>query len=913
MNLIQPKRRNKPTLVCTRCKRRKIKCNREFPCSSCINTNVPDECKYENKWQPVAFENKSTKRIKQENNNSHLFTAAPLSTLQPEIYEPKVSGNGNELNVSIKLGKACDNTLSSYGLDYVVPTFNPYYVNPMGPDDDEVNFHDGYTPIHVKDESRRLCYNPLCWASLLKKDPCLNRIWLFIDERPAPLGLVMKGVPNLNEDDIKEISRDKQNSSESEFVSKLLAVDGYEELLPYKKLLKIRPRNGERMVLSEKTLTNTLFNGKIDPEMQLIEKIKSTMPTKKVMWKLIDKFFESLYPYIPFVDKHYFQGDMERIFGEKCYEDKPFERIRIIKRLDLAHVAICLIILRFTYLSLFSNRKCINEQVIHSTGNSPAIQDMKFLILNPINVSLIDIAQQCLDRFEVSRKTNLTVFQATLFMRLYHGHAPEDGDGTDGGDSQVSTAVLIQMGYALGLNREPDKFNDVCNDERVNNLGRKMWHYLVRSDIIHCFHVGNPISINSKHWDVKQPYFTESNKNSDDTEMEKVISITFGWFHERLKIIKNLVEQLLDIHGYCKVNDLTQSLNDAERVCREDFFVLDSISRNDPIAKEYINVINSKIFIAVKGSCMTLYHHIYLHYEEKLRYDIMFFYIKKFYFVLQNDLVPFFFALFYGKLSNHGLIINPYIEMALHKANQFNMAFCVRVTFKVHLMLRNANHLSLMRDDKEYHARFLKFSSLSKILKTITKYLLSLMSNLSDRYFYAWRVAKAQTYLSSIISEPEFYANIPEGTKGIDTFNFDTFQLDDLEILVQHLCKDLESVVHYRDLPDIDTYAACFDHLRKFTPNNGAANATPGHSKVEINATNNIGGAFDLQLPFFSSESLLQESLYPINEEIDQMWLLVMALKYDPLELMSGDFDTIGYFNQPLQSTLGDRFDLNPL
>lgn len=37
-------------------------------------------------------------------------------------------------------------------------------------------------------------------------------------------------------------------------------------------------------------------------------------------------------------------------------------------------------------------------------------------------------------------------------------YAPEDGDGADGGDAQVLTAMLIQMAYSLGLNREPDNF-----------------------------------------------------------------------------------------------------------------------------------------------------------------------------------------------------------------------------------------------------------------------------------------------------------------------------------------------------------------------------------------------------------------------------------------------------------------------
>ena len=40
------KRRNRLTIVCTNCKRRKVRCNKEHPCDACIKTNKADECKY---------------------------------------------------------------------------------------------------------------------------------------------------------------------------------------------------------------------------------------------------------------------------------------------------------------------------------------------------------------------------------------------------------------------------------------------------------------------------------------------------------------------------------------------------------------------------------------------------------------------------------------------------------------------------------------------------------------------------------------------------------------------------------------------------------------------------------------------------------------------------------------------------
>lgn len=58
--------------------------------------------------------------------------------------------------------------------------------------------------------------------------------------------------------------------------------------------------------------------------------------------------------------------------------------------------------------------------------------------------------------------------------------APEEFDGIDGGNSQLFNSMLIQMAYLLGLNRELGNFRNVFIDEKANNLGRKIWHYLIR-------------------------------------------------------------------------------------------------------------------------------------------------------------------------------------------------------------------------------------------------------------------------------------------------------------------------------------------------------------------------------------------------------------------------------------------------
>ena len=102
---------------------------------------------------------------------------------------------------------------------------------------------------------------------------------------------------------------------------------------------------------------------------------------------------------------------------------------------------------------------------------------MKYLLQNPIGISLIDSAQNCLQYFDIFRKTSMPVLQCAYFLQLYHIFAPEDGDDGDGANTYALNSMVVRMAYSMGLNREPDNFKDVLNDKRQNHLGRKIWHF----------------------------------------------------------------------------------------------------------------------------------------------------------------------------------------------------------------------------------------------------------------------------------------------------------------------------------------------------------------------------------------------------------------------------------------------------
>lgn len=72
---------------------------------------------------------------------------------------------------------------------------------------------------------------------------------------------------------------------------------------------------------------------------------------------------------------------------------------------------------------------------------------------------MIEVSQLCLDQFNLMRSGNMSIMQLALFSRVYHQYAPEDGDGTDGGDALVFNSILIHMAYSLGLAQGTRQFH----------------------------------------------------------------------------------------------------------------------------------------------------------------------------------------------------------------------------------------------------------------------------------------------------------------------------------------------------------------------------------------------------------------------------------------------------------------------
>lgn len=774
-------------------------------------------------------------------------------------------------------------------------------VNPYGDESETINFYEDYTSIHVQEPMRRINFGPFAWSSLMKKDYGLRLLWDYTlkqkekSAKESNFGMMFsQSRHELTQENTNVITStyDSDKTSETFFKKKALETDGYDDMVPFSNVLKARSNAHEKTAkLNENALPLglTFYEGSLGKDLRLsdkiqlhlIDKIRIMLPTKKVIWKLIERYFTWLYPFIPYLDEQTLIDDVSKIIGPKSYEDVKIQQINIERRLDLAHIGILLVVLRLSYLSLFCNKTSVNEERLNTNDPNPELQDMKFLLSNPININIIDIAQLCLDQFQLLRKSSFPVLQLGIYLRVYHMYAPEDGDGTDGGDAQVLNAILIQMAYSLGLNREPDNFPDVCNDPKMNHLGRKIWHSLTFFDSYLGFCFGSPLSIDNMYSDTKMPFLEKGNENTIDPVMDRNVTQSFFNCGGSCMSMKELLLLVLDVKGRIKMPELSKMLSSLELIMYDSFGSLeDCLKPLEQSCHAYVfrRNMNTKIYLSIKTFFLSLYFHLYLYYEEK-NFNLSFFYLKKMLLISTSEIMPRYFDLLGNSEIICDFIINPTLEMIIHKSNQVNLACIVKTNFVIYKMTRDNSHNEKMIVDPNYRLKFRTLCKLSNCFTRCAEFSIEAISKISNRYYYAWRITKAQTYLLKTITNKDFYIDSYEEGKQLCCERLAIEQMEDLI----SICETALVKVGKCDVKSKE-FAAEFSNIfssATTTPGNSDSRTASSYSTMP--STISSDGGFNNKSANYRNESIYKgfECNYVDNAEIDKLWFQMLSLKHD--------------------------------
>lgn len=695
-----------------------------------------------------------------------------------------------------------------YGAD---PLCTPEYLmvgeNPYGDARDTINFYEHYDSLHAKDDLRRINFGPFAWLSLMRRDRGLHLVWEHIKEKKE------NSLAHVFAQNSLDLSHETQQAllhCGPQFEKRALETDGIEEIIPYSSILEEReqrklafcghaeepkPKLPDSLPppstkAPQKALLRLLYYDlQIERQLDAIERIKLILPKRKVMWMLLRRFFDVLYMYMPYLDQQWFTEDLERIFGPIDYDDESIPQPKIDRKLDLATVGILLVILRLAYLSLMLNNTLLTESLLNSNDPSPKIQERKYLLQNPVSIHTVNVAELCFDQFKITRRSNFLLLQFGVFLRVYHIYAPEDGDGADGGDLQVFSAVLTQMAYQLGLNREPTSSN-----LRMNNLSRKLWSFVSFADMHQAYCFGNPMLIDSRFSDTSFPHHCVGGENLIEHSRDKTMLDRYQSCQLVFPYIQNLLLLTLDVNLRVGLPQIMLIMSQLEvrwyklygtmadcvpLVARDEDTVMD---RNFKV----------KVYMLIKMFIMTVYFHVYLYYEDK-NTDMAFFYYKKCLLILTSDVMPHYPSVLRNSEVVSDMWINPTLEMFIHKANMVYLLGIIRINFVIYHLRENENHLILCSNDQRYMAYFQRLCQALSCLTRAAEYTISAISKLSKRYYYAWRITKSQTVLLKNITSTEFYANNYHLALDLYRNRYTSVQLQELIILCENTLKSFRN------------------------------------------------------------------------------------------------------------------------
>lgn len=589
-------------------------------------------------------------------------------------------------------------------------------------EDMAVTFYDFQEPVHMR-AGRLVASGPLSLASLIKSDPFL-RVTLLKSRREK--NELPQSAVNMKNMDRKQLvhqilinREDKGNKSDEAFQAILLENETLDEVKG----------------ATQRTDTQLFGAPRADYEAETISKVEEILPDQKLMWTLVDRFFSgALAVFIPFMTETFFRERIEEILGPRTDEPIKITRATVVRRFDFAYLAMVLVLMRLTFLG-----------VSKTDHNTP---EEEYILANPVGPNAVNAAQMCLNQFRLLRRSATPVIQCALLMRMYHKYAPEEGEGSLGGDSEVFLGMLLQMGNSIGLNRDLSHSTQLARFNRLVNVWRFAWHEIVSLDINQSLTRGTPLLVDENSFDTMLPSLRSDESNLESMDVLESAVNNFQVTDEINQMVRDILRDILNIKRPVRLGGLLVKTLRLEQYLDVNFHSIEALLNLpiDTLSESTSKIHKFKHYVELKTALYTIYFHIFDS-SSSLNYALL----CKLWGICM-ELVPLSYMMLTinnGKTNyfeeifgpNAQLILVPSIFAPLHKISQLLNGFILRAL-----------------DSKFNYPRSEKGQIIEQIMaKLKDSYTLVRdgFASLSSSYYHAWRNCKGFDFNLELISNEE--------------------------------------------------------------------------------------------------------------------------------------------------------------
>lgn len=834
------------THACTFCRSRKIKCDRNLPCSSCLRLKNSN-CEY-----VTAV----TKRKRKNLNPANKFQSE-IDNLKQQLrqieknridYVPRETmfiQDDDSISMSSK-----ESFSMSQVDDYDYGEYSELLGLVNDNNNEEISIF-GTNSVLIVGKVGRRNFGIFSWKAYSLIDPGLSVVTKYLKRKmfeDADLKHTSK-CNNLS-DIVKPITdlNSKLSISDNDLSfggHRELGQDDTSEASKFN-IRHFKPLSGLKMGrMSPKSLYEYI--------MELKKNIEEVMPPKNVVWRLLDVFFSKLYILVPIIDETDLKGDLLRLF-EGTPPDQKCKDLKIYNKLDFAILGTTLLILRLSYLSLLP--------IPWKKGEMS--EDTKEQVLNhPISLEAVAVANDCVDVFNLFGPISLAVFQLVFITRIYSIYGPEAGDGIDHGEGPLLNSMLFQFAFNMGLHRDPENTPGVP-DERNKNLIRKMWATLRVLDLGYTLEYGDPLNVCRFSYDTKPPIFSNAGSNLIDIEQEKEVMECYQVL-DSYHLLIDFLKDFLRVDKKVNVLDLVRHL----KILRGKIFNSKSVADlSDTFlmtlaTPSMINVCRTRIQLQFTYFIFSVHYHLFLHYEKLHQYDLAFYFLKVMLRKTFVFLMPFLFKLFDSQSIEPVVefVLVPGIQSMVHKSTMILSAIMIRVKYQLNRLKENKNHANLLKEDIAYQIKFNNLTVSLTLMNKLWEYLFKITSSYSTRYLFSWIVSRLNKVKNQTIMGDEFD----------DIFSSEqpTFPIFSDDQKVVELIKVMELALELRDrsMRGLSNENILNNELKK-----ALKKATSNYSKTPPSSTDSPFNLFGSSKTGNMSPSANQD-LFDQQESIDSIWM----------------------------------------